>query len=154
MEKKKLIQIGITAILMGILLFAVSNCARKLKAPKSGVKHPAAMPAQNIPPPDTAKADAAGAKPLYQIQEEESRNLQFKRNPFEAPVAQSPKPLSPAASISLTGIVWDKDRPMAIINGKIVKAGDRVAGCNVVEIKETSVLLTDGLKDIEVKLSR
>jgi hypothetical protein len=41
----------------------------------------------------------------------------------------------------LTGIMWDKQRPMAIINDKLIKKGDKVKDLTVVEIKESEVIL-------------
>ncbi len=156
MEKKKLTQIGITGILIAVLLLAVNSCMHRLKRAKPAAKQaaPETKVAQNIPAAAKAPAPAAGAKPLYQVQEEEGRALESKRNPFEAIITQAPKPPPSAATINLTGILWDKEKPMAIINGKIVKAGDRAAGCSVVEIKENSVVLNDGAKEFVLKLGR
>lgn len=130
---------------------------KRLKRASPAVKQTAQKAAkapQNTPAAAKAPLPAASAKPLYQIQEEEGRALELKRNPFEGIVTQAPKPSSPAATISLTGILWDKHKPMAIINGRIVKAGDRVAGCNVIGIKENSVVLNDGAKEFDLKIGR
>jgi hypothetical protein len=41
--------------------------------------------------------------------------------------------------IQVTGILYSEDKSSAIVNGKVVKEGDRVDDVNVVEIRESSV---------------
>ncbi|MFA4889542.1 MAG: hypothetical protein WC628_08240 [Candidatus Omnitrophota bacterium] len=53
---------------------------------------------------------------------------------------------------SLSGIFQDQDNPSAIINEKIVVAGDKIEGCHVSAIKEKSVILNDGSNDFELRL--
>ena len=48
--------------------------------------------------------------------------------------------------------MWDKEKPIAIINGEIIKVGDNVGGNIVVDIKQDRVILNDGAKDFELKL--
>ncbi len=55
----------------------------------------------------------------------------------------------PIASLKLDGIVWGGFEPRAIINGKMVKAGDQVSGFEIVEIKKDGVRLSrDGEEQI------
>jgi hypothetical protein len=39
----------------------------------------------------------------------------------------------------LEGIVWDKTRPLAMINGRIIEEGDKIEGVRVVKIEKTAV---------------
>jgi len=48
--------------------------------------------------------------------------------------------------------MWDKEKPMAIINGEIVKIGGNVSGNTVVDIKQDRAILNDGAIDFELKL--
>lgn len=57
------------------------------------------------------------------------------------------------AGLMLGGIMWDKENPMAIINGRIVKTGDNVGGNIVVDIRQDSVILNDGGKDVELRIT-
>lgn len=41
----------------------------------------------------------------------------------------------------LTGIMWDKDNPLAIINDNVVKIGDKLSDYTVKEINEKNVML-------------
>ncbi len=59
-----------------------------------------------------------------------------------------------ASALCLTGILLDKENPKAIINDNIVSIGDKIAGNTVVNITEEKVILNDGAKDFDLKLSK
>ena len=58
------------------------------------------------------------------------------------------------SGMALRGIMWNKRNPKAMIGGEIVGRGDKVGSNKVVEIKEDRVILSDGIKDFELKLSQ
>ena len=58
------------------------------------------------------------------------------------------------AGVDLTGILWDKDRPLAIIDGEIVKKGVYVGDKTIVDIKRDRVILSDGKILTELKLKQ
>jgi hypothetical protein len=133
MQKKNIIEISITSILIFVLLFAVINALNKGRASEEA-------PSQ----------EKISAEDLYGALEEKSKNLELKRDPFSlAPIIPSEKYSS---DTHLNGIVWDKTSPMAIINDEIVKIGDSVGGKIVVDIKQDRVILNDGSKDFELRL--
>lgn len=54
--------------------------------------------------------------------------------------------------INIEGIMWDANNPKAIINGKIVGAGEAVEGKMIVEIKANSVIIKgDDGEEVELK---
>ena len=53
-----------------------------------------------------------------------------------------PEPIAPFEA-ELGTILFGPDRKLAIVNGRIVEAGDEVGGARVVEIRSTSVILRD-----------
>lgn len=67
-------------------------------------------------------------------------------------------PFTPAREITslmdlnLMGILWDENNPQAIINERIVKVNDTIDNNRVIEIKKSSVTLSDGKNKIELKL--
>jgi type IV pilus assembly protein PilM len=65
-------------------------------------------------------------------------------------IAISEKNLVP--EIVLTGIFWDKEKPLAIINGKVVGQGQSAGNKKVVEIKPDRVILSDGRNLSEIRL--
>lgn len=73
--------------------------------------------------------------------------ISWGKNPF------SPESVSMAAS-GLSGILWDKENPKAIINELIVGIGDEVGGSIVKDIKEDKVILNDGAHDFELRLDQ
>ena len=55
--------------------------------------------------------------------------------------------------ITLNGIIFNQERPVAVINNTLVKEGDSVAGgVKIIAIRKASVILNDGSKDFELKL--
>ena len=53
---------------------------------------------------------------------------------------------------ALEGIIWDKKLPLALINGRTVKIGDKVGLDTVIDIQKNKVILNDGTRDRELKL--
>ncbi|KPK38176.1 MAG: hypothetical protein AMJ78_10375 [Omnitrophica WOR_2 bacterium SM23_29] len=49
-----------------------------------------------------------------------------------------------ARDLILTGILWEKGEPFCIINGKIGKVGDKVAGCKILGIEKDRVTVKVG----------
>lgn len=72
------------------------------------------------------------------------------RNPFTLQKTSS----KAFKGLILEGIMWDKEKPLAIINGQIVKIGDKVSQNTVVDIKQDKVILDDGTKEFELKLGQ
>lgn len=73
----------------------------------------------------------------------------LKRDPFNWPASQVKKFKSfdrksrteLFAGLSLTGIIWDKKKPIAVINGKMLGVGDIIKGAKVKKIQKESVML-------------
>ena len=103
---------------------------------------------------DEQKTSANHSDPLelFTRLEEETKTLEVKRDPFfKQPAEITNKPFL-SSEFYLSGIVWDKDNPTAIINNKIVKIGAEIAGSTVVNIKEDRVILNDGIRNFELKM--
>jgi len=81
------------------------------------------------------------------------------RDPMVAPtgalkVRTSPKPEGPAKpapvtlpNMWLSGIIWDEQSPIAMIDGLDYRVGDRVKGARVVKIRIDSVVLSFASKE-------
>ena len=78
---------------------------------------------------------------------------QLRRNPF-APLAQATAPKTPEADksvdkdkaledvkLELNGIIWSKNKPVAIINNTVVEIGSEIAGQRVSAISTMNVEL-------------
>jgi len=68
------------------------------------------------------------------------------RNPFVLETAQN------AGKLILNGILWDDEKPQALIGDHIVSKGDSIGSSIVVDIKKDSVILNNGIEDLELKL--
>lgn len=68
---------------------------------------------------------------------------QPKADPKKSGVATVPKPApeqqATLPTLTITGLVWNSDRPQAIINGAVVDIGDTVASVKVIAIRKESV---------------
>ncbi|UCB57584.1 MAG: hypothetical protein JSV30_03105 [Candidatus Omnitrophota bacterium] len=60
--------------------------------------------------------------------------------------------VTPVSDLDLSGIIWDKSAPYAIINGMIVRPGDEISGKIIKDIEPNSVVLTDGQNDYILEL--
>ncbi|MCX5710266.1 MAG: hypothetical protein NT088_06060, partial [Candidatus Omnitrophica bacterium] len=56
--------------------------------------------------------------------------------------------------LTLSGIMWSPKNPLAVINDRIVKAGDKILGSVVIEIDKEKVILNNGSADFELKLGK
>ena len=69
-------------------------------------------------------------------------------SPFIAERGGSKGRVSSSASVEenllLQGILWDPKAPTAIVNNRVVGAGDRVGSWSVVEVRKEEVVLSDG----------
>lgn len=74
------------------------------------------------------------------------------RSPFLPVRTEASEAALEGGDIELTGIMWDERLPCAIINGRVVKRGDKVMGCEVVEIKKESIILNEGTRLIELNI--
>lgn len=72
------------------------------------------------------------------------------RDPFTLPKT----PVDISVELKLKGIMWDKDNPLTIINGKVLKRGDKIGTNTVIDIKQDRVILSDGDREFELKLGK
>ena len=74
--------------------------------------------------------------------------LTWGRNPFV--LNQSPGKAE--SGLNLSGILWDKTSPHAIVNGTVVSVGEEVNGFKVLEITPAKVVLDDGSGPRELQI--
>ena len=163
MTKKETTQYIITGVMILFLIIVVwknlSKGAQKAQDLRRKTLESSALTGQ---PAGIADAGAAGAQDLaqavaaqggtlYKRLEAASDKLVLRRDPFSnSPLMAQAR--SPGDGASLSGIIWDKIKPVAVINGKIVKIGDSVDNSRIINIKQDRVVLNDGVKDYELKL--
>lgn len=69
------------------------------------------------------------------------------------PVEVLPPPVEvPLPDLKIAGVVWNTDRPQAIVDGKIVGIGDTVSGVNIVNIEKTGITISAGGRTATIKI--
>ena len=80
-----------------------------------------------------------------EMQRDRMTAVEWDRDPFaRSPAAQS------AGALTLSGILWDAQAPIAIVNGQMLRAGEEVGGFRVVEIRQDRVIVTDGTQTLQL----
>jgi len=142
MRQKDLIELGISGVLLAVLIFVFGNAVKK---PYSRNIAPKAVDLSGID-----QTDKIDSRSLYNLLEQQAKSIVLKRDPFTAAPIVSENNTQPG--FVLTGIVWDKIKPLAIIDAEVVKKGDRFGNKVVVDIKRDRVILSDGQEFFEIKL--
>jgi len=109
---------------------------KALDGPRAALRDifaPAKAPAKT-PAKETAKETAAGSPSAAAA---------------PAAAAAVPQPLPP---LQLTGTIIGGKRPMAVINGQLLRKGDMIAGFEVVSIAKDQVTLSGGGRKVLVNL--
>lgn len=75
------------------------------------------------------------------------------RMPRQEDITRPPPIFEPLPGMNIAGVVWNTDRPQAIINGQIVGIGDTVSGVTMLDIKKTgiTVLFQGRTETLEIK---
>lgn len=149
MRQKDLIEIGITGVLLVVLIFVFGNAAKKTRSRMVKNVDSNSISLAVVAP---VQGDKIDSKNLYRLLEQEAKTIELKRDPFTAAPIISEKNMQ--SGFALTGILWDKVKPLAIIDGDVVKKGGRVGDKVVVDIKQDRVILSDGQDLFEVVLDR
>lgn len=140
MTSKDKIKIGFTGILFIVFVLVLVSSLNTIRrgrrpSPVAGV----IQPGQAWP----------GEINLYSLVEEMAKDLKVERDPFDKPKLIIREE---ASELTLSGIIWDKNNPKAVVNNLIVEAGDTVKGKRVIEIGRDYIVLFDGTKQYELGL--
>ena len=116
------------------------------------------------PQPASGRVDVAVEPPVSPVQEttlaviqpSEQREVQrqralllaWRRDPFTRGAA-----MEEMSGLTLSGILWDPNQPIAIINGQMVHVGEEHDGYRIVEIVEDHVSITDGTQIFQLQIA-
>ncbi len=143
MRKKERIELVISGILIAVLLFLLPRVWNK-KETNQFISVEENVSLEDVPVPGGMQDQG-----LYTQLEEQTKNLEFKRDPF---FRQSLATTALSQELYLNGIVWDEASSTAIINNQIVAIGSEIQGKKVVDIMEDMVILEEGEHRIELML--
>ncbi len=136
---------------LGLVLVLVWARALTSRPHRAGSRTPEAAGTLARPPAVLPAPAPAGPVPEVPPGWEESPFLSGRNAPSEdGGTAGSPSGERP---YQLKGILWDPQRPSAIINNQVVGVGDRLHGWQVMEIQKDRVILSDGATTRELTVS-
>lgn len=139
MRNKKLIILAVLGALAVFSLFYGISAPPKTRRPPQAKE-------QDIQP--ERKVSLTENPILAKRAAKRTNHASWGRNPFILQKTSS----NAFKGLILGGIMWDKEKPFAIINDEIVKIGDGIGDNIVIEIKQDSVILNGGGKDFELRL--
>lgn len=131
MDKKK-IEIVVTIVAVLVFLGLLSSTLSKKK---------------DVPKQKPAATPFSSAVKAQMTREKLQDNLQWGRDPFVTAIYQVKTEVG-TGSFMLSAVIWDENKPLAIINGEVVCVGDAVGGCRVIKInKDNAVIEKDGKEE-------
>ncbi len=106
------------------------------------------------PQPGTPGLEVAALvpeEPLQAISTAVEFPADWKDSPFliersPAPTGDSGERVRTPADAVLSGILWDSQKPSAVVNNRVVGVGDSAGPWTVVEIRRDRVILSDGTR--------
>jgi type II secretory pathway component PulC len=149
LEKKDKIELAITIIL--IMVFIVLTVLFHKKRGLRSAMLPTAQQAISVD--HGFKYVSQRDKGFAFLWERGVDNKEAKRNPF---LFGSPgnNQASSVSGLSLKGIIWDINRPSAVINGQAFGIGDVIGDYKVAQITQDRVILESKTTRLELKLSQ
>jgi hypothetical protein len=143
MDKKR-IEIIVTALLVLVLVVVwINSCNFLSKRKAASVTAPLAG-ASASPLPATVTVSPSVKTPVVDAGT-------WSRCPFSGKIYSEAEGRQ---DLNLSGIMWSPKKPLAVINERVVKAGDKIFGSVVIEIRKDKVILNNGSADFELKLSK
>lgn len=159
LEKKQKIELLITAVMILLLIPILANLKNVRKPARARL---AAGGGLSGAPPDRSgrrigfRAESRISGPgLFKRLEGATAGMVLKRDPFSrAGTAGSAYGAGKAAQsgLALTGILWDSNSPLAIINDITLKTGDSIGASKITRISQDKVFLSDGNNNITLTL--
>ena len=158
MQKKVAVQLGVIAVssialvFMSVPLFKGTGAVRK---PLAAGAVPGLPRKTGSGKPDlsgqTIKVQHIKDDKFYERLDRVAETLPLARDPFSFAYT-GPKSLRDG--LELTGILWEEEKPTAIINQDFFKVGDSSGQFSVIKILQDRVVLKDRTGEFELRLKR
>lgn len=157
-QQQTIVLVVLVGVMIAVYVRALhrpSAPSRPASAPRGEEPHVAPAVSLDAPPRDLVASADLRAFPVFpdglqqrQTQRTYAARLGWGRDPF----AQDPSFKRPTITLTLTGILWDPNQPMAIINGQTLSVGQELDGYRVTAISLDRVFLTHGNHTLELSL--
>lgn len=155
-SKKENHQLIISAVLVLIFIYLFTTNVLLRKKPGSSPPAPTAQTAATDPTQGMSEQVVLVTNMrLYdklRADREKIWEREWGRDPFVP--QETGSAFSKAVNLTLNGILWDETNPKAIVNEKTLIKGDTIYGYTVTEIRQRSVILRTGEKNIELQVFR
>ena len=145
--KKKQIEIIATAFLILIFILVAASSCKKIKANEKPLQKDAI---NQVLQEESAEIILKAKNSSLKIKNEKLEK-DWGRDPFSGVVYSA---RGKDLTLKFSGVLWDDKNPQALINGQIVQKNDFIGQYRVVQINKDSVILNDGLKDLELRLGQ
>jgi len=146
--KKDKIELIITVVLI-IIFIVLTVLFSKRRAPRPVAARASQVIFSAAP---RFKHDPRRNKGIAFLWEKSVGDKEIKRNPFLYGSLGNNQIIS-LSSLSLKGIIWNPDKPSAIINEHVVGIGDVIGNFKVKQITQDRVILENESSKLELKLS-
>ncbi len=113
--------------------------------PSAAVPAPASRPAAS--PADKVNLDLPAENGSREAQRKHAAALAWGRDPFTGSSAGGE-----VSGFDLSGILWDANAPIAVINGQMLRVGDEVEGYRIVTITQDRVTMSDGSQPLNLTI--
>jgi hypothetical protein len=160
MQKKVAIQLGVIVV-ASITLVVMSVPLLKGRGPRGSRKLPVpqaaseltskAVPVKPNSQGQTIKLGRIKDDKFYERLSRVAEALPLERDPFTFAYAG---PKSSRDGLELSGILWEDEKPTAIVNQTFFKAGDSTDQFSVVKILQDRVILKDRTGEFELRLKQ
>ena len=155
-------QLTILVVLFGVTVAVYARAFYRPAAASKSATPQASEPSQTPHPvsPDSPASSLTSSKlsaipilpdpsPQRAAQRKDAVHQVWARDPFVQDLSSK----SATATLALTGILWDANQPMAIINGQTLSVGQELDGYRVTSISPHHVSLTDGKQILELSIT-
>lgn len=132
-SRQQLILLGVLGVVM-VAVYVRPGLARR--GPKAATGSAPAVAPAAAEPADASWPDRSAQR---QAQRDELVQLAWARDPFVRGASTAG-----ASALSLAGILWDAQAPLAMISGETLGVGAEIGGFRVMKIEPDRVTLSDG----------
>jgi hypothetical protein len=158
MQKKVAIQLGVTVVAAIVFVFLSVPLLKKAGNARKPLTPPAASesslkkePLRLNHPGQTIKLRYIKDDKFYERLSRVAEALPLDRDPFSFAYTG---PKGSRDGLELTGILWEGEKPTAIVNQTFLNAGDSTDQFSVVKILEDRVVLKDRTGEFELRLKQ
>lgn len=141
-----LVLLGLLGVMVGVYARALRPSSRSMSESRRSPRPPAAPPGGPVVGAPAARTPVPSSR--RPAQRALAQTLAWQRDPFGRGVE-----VGPTGGFSLSGILWDAQDPIAIVNNEELRVGETLDGFRVTEIAADHVTLSDGTQTHRLRIN-